>query len=331
MKTSVIILTKNCCSTIGACLERVAGQCISGDLEVIVIDSGSTDGTLDIIRQFDVRLTEIPAQEFRHGRTRNFAASIATGDILAYLTQDALPLSSQWLASLTEPLLGNNEVAATYGRQIPREDASFNTRAALSKIYPDEPLVKRISDLPRLGLRAYHMTNATSAYRRKVLEEIRFREDLITCEDVAIAKEILEKGYAISYVPTAAVEHSHNYSMAQAFRRYFDNGASYQRLGLFHGDGKQGIGIVKLGLSHATAEARRALADGGIATFVNSTAINAAKYIGFTLGRVERTLPTWLKRLIHCRIWQERKPHPPRIIGNGVASGYYILKPLLHR
>jgi len=296
MKTSVIILVKNEAANIGDCLERVMGQQLTGDLEVIVIDSGSTDGTLDIVKGFDVQLTEIPAREFQHGRTRNLGASLATGDVLAFLTADALPLSSKWLANLTEPLFSNQGIGATYGRQIPKDDASYKTKAALAKIYPEEALVKRIGDVPKLGMRAYHMTNVTSAYLRKVWEEIPFPENLIACEDVGIARAILEKGYAIAYVPTATVKHSHNYGLKLTFQRYFDIGSAYQRMGLFESKGHKGLGIIKTGMQHAAAEAKDAYSEGGIVMCLSSTALNTVKYIGFALGRLETTIPKPIKK-----------------------------------
>ena len=295
MKTSLIIAVKNEAPTIGLCLESVFSQELQGELEVVVIDSGSTDGTLDIVKKFDVRLMEIPAREFQHARTRNHGASITTGEILVFLSADAVPISSSWLSNLTAPLRGNDGIAASYGRQVPRDNASYNTKRALAKIYPDEPLVKRIEDLPRLGLRTYHFSNANSAYLKSVWEQVRFAENLIVCEDVDTARSILEKGYAIAYVPGAAVRHSHNYGLQRTLKRYFDIGVSYQRMGLFRG-GDVGRGIVESGLKHAAAEAKGALREGGIGTFFTSTALNAVKYLGLSLGRVERAIPKPIKK-----------------------------------
>jgi len=295
VKTSLIIAVKNEASTISHCLESVFSQELQCELEVLVIDSGSTDGTLDLVKKFNVKLMEIPAREFQHARTRNLGASITTGDILVFLSADAVPISRSWLSNLTAPLHGNDGIAASYGRQVPRDGASYNTKTALANIYPDEPLVKRIEDLPKLGLRTYHFSNANSAYLRSVWEQVQFAENLIVCEDVDTARSILEKGFAIAYVPSAAVRHSHNYGLRRTLKRYFDIGVSYQRMGLFRA-GNVGRGIAKGGLQHAVAEAKGALREGGIGTLFTSTALNAAKYLGLSLGRVENKIPKPIKK-----------------------------------
>jgi len=297
VKISVIIPVKNEALTIGACLERVFDQRNGSELEVVVIDSGSTDGTLEILKKFDIKLTQIPPHEFHHGRTRNLGASLASGHILVLLTADAVPSSSDWLSNLTAPLLTNTGIAASYGRQIPKDDASYTIKASLATIYPDEPMVKRLSDLPTTGLRTYHFSNVCSAFLKEVWQEVRFPEDLGICEDVGIAKRILEKGYLIAYVPTAVVRHSHNYGVQETLRRYFDIGVAFRRMGII-GNGSKGVGLVTGGMKHVVSVAKSAMREGGIGTCATTIAMNAAKSVGLALGRIEPVIPMPIKKRI---------------------------------
>src|SRR5438270_9163997 len=102
MEASVVIPTKNGASSIGDCLEAVYSQEGTGRLEVVMVDSGSTDRTLEIARKYPVRVEEIPADEFHHARTRNFAASLATGEYLVFLSQDAIPANCGWLKAMLQ-------------------------------------------------------------------------------------------------------------------------------------------------------------------------------------------------------------------------------------
>jgi rhamnosyltransferase len=98
---SILILTKNGGQEFKSCMEAVYGQSEAGQSEVIIVDSGSTDGTLEVARSFPVRLQQIPPETFHHARTRNLIATFARGKILVYLSQDAIPSSALWLRGLT--------------------------------------------------------------------------------------------------------------------------------------------------------------------------------------------------------------------------------------
>jgi rhamnosyltransferase len=301
-------LVKNEIRTIGQCLDCIFDQIIDSEIEVIAIDSGSTDGTLNVLKKYDIKLIEIAPKDFQHGRTRNLGASAASGNIISFITADAVPASRSWLRSLSAPLLENDTIAAAYGRQLPRKDASYNTIKALEKIYPATPLVKQKADLSILGLRTYHMTNVNSAYIKSVWESTRFPEDLIACEDVGIAKRILEKGYRIAYVPEAAVLHSHNYSVGNILKRYFDIGVAYKRMGLL-GAGSENLKITKRGKEHAFSEMRYALHDQGFLECANSFLLNLTKFIGLILGQHEQFIPKALKKTfsLYSNFWDLSK------------------------
>src|SRR3984893_9787316 len=134
VKTSILVLTKNEAHNIDACLKAVYSQGAVDPFEVILVDSGSTDATLEIARHFPVRIVQIPAENFHHAQTRNFAASLADGEILVFLVADATPVSDSWLSSLIANF-EDPEVGAVYGRQFPKPGSSLEREDALSALY----------------------------------------------------------------------------------------------------------------------------------------------------------------------------------------------------
>ena len=134
IKVSVLILTKNGGPEFRTCLEGVCAQTQAGEVEIIVVDSGSTDGTLEFVERFPIRLEQIPPETFHHARTRNFAATLAKGEVLVFLSQDAVPTSNRWL----KEMVGNFEdlsVGAVYGRQLPKEESSLERQDLLDAVY----------------------------------------------------------------------------------------------------------------------------------------------------------------------------------------------------
>src|SRR5262245_59139507 len=115
LKASVVIPSKNGGRLLGVVLERILGQRAPWPFEVIVIDSGSNAESLEIVRRFPVRLHPLPAAAFNHGRTRDLGASLARGEHLVFVNQDALPCDDHWLSKLIAPLDGGREYAAVQG------------------------------------------------------------------------------------------------------------------------------------------------------------------------------------------------------------------------
>jgi O-antigen biosynthesis protein len=195
-----------------AALEREAPS------EVLVIDSGSTDDSVEIARDAGVRVIEIPPAEFGHGRTRNLGAEKTDGEFICFLTQDATPRPG-WLAAYAEAFASDERIGAAYGPHLPRPDTSPMIARELTEFFagmsPNGALV-----LQGRG-DATFLSNVNACYRRACWKAIRFRE-LAYSEDQAFGKKMLEAGWLKAYVPGAAVLHAHDYPPLEFMRRYFD-------------------------------------------------------------------------------------------------------------
>jgi len=209
-------------------LKAVFRQRTEKKYEVLVIDSGSTDRTLEIVAKFpDIRLHQIPNTEFGHGRTRNLAVELAKGDFVLFLTQDAVPSYERWLDSMLEPFFISDKVSIVFGKQIPRPDCFATLKREVATVFrslgsDDSVVLHRQTKLTdRLGLTNTFFSDANSAVRKSAMKEVPFR-DLNYAEDQALGIDMLATGYVKAYAPLGSVIHSHNYPLRQYFKRKFD-------------------------------------------------------------------------------------------------------------
>jgi rhamnosyltransferase len=291
---SISILTKNEERNIGSCLEAVFSQKFSGEFEVVLVDSGSTDATVEIARRFPIRIEQIPAEAFHHARTRNLAASLGKGRIQLNLSGDAVPASNVWLnkmmANFDDP-----DVGAAYGRQLPKPGSTMERCNTLDTIYGNQRLVKDPAHRNGMGYRFYHFSDVNSAIRRSVWERIPYPEDLKMFEDLAIAKQILDGGWKIVYEPEAPVFHSHHYTAAQLFKRYFDIGYALKRLNIW--DAPETRSSMSRDLRGLLRKQFRPITGTGTHRWAPATmGQNLAKSAGLLLGANQRFLPLVLKR-----------------------------------
>jgi rhamnosyltransferase len=294
IQASILIPTKNGQKDFKECLEAIYRQKDVGPLEVIVVDSGSTDSTLDIAGCYPVRLERISPAAFHHARTRNFAASLAKGKFLVFLSQDAVPFSNTWLARLLNTFVDPN-VGAAYGRQLAKEGAPAERQQVFGVLYGATRLVKRPGEESNLGYKHYHFSSVNAAIRRDVWEQTRFPEDFKVFEDIGIAKRILDAGWSIVYEPQAAVYHSHEFSNRALFRRYFDIGVVYQRLGIWSSSSRRSLRHD--GWQILRRKFKRMLHRNGTeAQGTTEILTSVGKFIAIELGRRERFLPLGIKR-----------------------------------
>jgi rhamnosyltransferase len=215
MRASIIIRTLNEAAYLGDLLTMIRRQQTGGlDHEVIVVDSGSTDGTVEIARRHGARITSLSRAEFSFGRSLNRGCALARGEVLVFISGHCIPVGTDWLARLCQPVL-DGTVAYAYGRQVGDDDSNFSERRIFAKYYPDT------SALPQEG---FFCNNANAALSRSVWQAHPFDEDLTGLEDMALAKLITQNGGQnggkIGYVAEAAVFHHHTESWAQVRRRF---------------------------------------------------------------------------------------------------------------
>lgn len=228
MKVSVIIPTLDAGKSIGNLLSSLGSQDIESP-EIIIIDSSSGDKTVDIAKSFGVRTIVIPRSTFNHAKTRNIAAMEAKGETLVFMTQDVLPVDNTLLSKLTAPLRKPG-IAATFGRHIPKADASPLEVFLRHFNYPDKGSVKGIDDIKRYGIKTFFSSNVCSAMKKEPFLKVgMFPEGIRANEDMLITGKFILEGYKVAYVPEARVIHSHNYSLLEQFRRYYNIGSSIKK------------------------------------------------------------------------------------------------------
>jgi glycosyltransferase involved in cell wall biosynthesis len=217
MTVTVALPVRNGGALLGEVLAAVRAQRV--DHELLVIDSGSTDGSADLARRHGARVVEIPHADFSHGGTRNRLMELASGDHVAFLTQDSVPAGPGWLAALLGGFALADDVALVFGPHLPRPDASPMVRRELDELFArfGEQRVDRGE--AAVGPATF-FSSANGAVARWAWERVPFRA-VDYAEDQVLARDMLAAGLAKAYVPEAAVVHSHDLPPVQAFRRYF--------------------------------------------------------------------------------------------------------------
>ena len=292
---SVVVPVKDGGADLVRCLAAIAGQRLDEEVEVVVVDSGSRDGSPDRARELGARVHEIPATDFNHGRTRNLGAGLAGGDVLVFTSQDAYPADDGWLAALVAPLRGEGGVAGVYGRQLPHADASPPERYFLDFLYGPETRVQRLDHADELSFETTLFSNVNSAVPRDVWQAYPFADDLIMSEDQEWSRRVLLAGMAIVYEPRAAVHHSHAYSVASAFRRFFDSGVSAERAYVSDARGSKRA-LRGAAARYARGEASWLWRTGQRRWIPYAALYETAKFAGLQLGRRHRLLPRSLRR-----------------------------------
>jgi rhamnosyltransferase len=178
---------------------------------VVVVDSGSTDGTQAIVQSFSTRLVQIAPKEFTYGYALNLGVSNVDAEIVATLSAHSLPANPDWLRRLVEPFEQAN-VAGVYGRQRPRANATLLELIGMR-------LTGVLGETPRMLDRRPLFSNANGAFRRSLWLDHPFDECVGGAEDIAWVRTMQERGYLIAYQPTACVYHSHGEPILRHLRR----------------------------------------------------------------------------------------------------------------
>lgn len=227
MKTvSVVIPTKNAGELFKQTLNGIKQQNYAGKVEIVVIDSNSTDSTIALARDYGATVISIPPSEFDHGLTRNMGIRNSSGEIIVLLSQDAVPGDPTLIYNLVSAF-DDERVAGAYGRQLPRAEADLITKRNLKNWFTgrDQKEVRWIDDWSKYNAQSpgeryffCNFDNVCSAVRRSVWQDLPFHASVFG-EDIEWAQRVLESGWKIVYAPTAHVIHSHTRSIQYEFVR----------------------------------------------------------------------------------------------------------------
>jgi len=263
--------------------------------QVIIVDSMSDDGTADLARAAGYRVAPVRRSEFDHGATRQFAVNLAErAGAVVFLTQDAVLVEPDALQLLLSAL-DDPSVAVAYGRQRARPHSGDIEAHARAFNYPAFSRVTSLADVAQIGLKAAFCSNSFAAYRREALMQVGgFPSDTIFGEDTLVAAKLLLQGWKVAYCADACVYHSHDYSYAQEFRRYFDVGVMHTRerwlIDQLGEPANEGARFVRSEI--------RFLMKTSPWLIPSALLRSAIKYCSYQLGRREHLLPRALKKTI---------------------------------
>lgn len=301
---SVIIPTWNPGPDLDRVLARVRAQRLAGALELLIVDSGSTDGTPERARAHGARVECIPQREFYHGRTRNLGARLASGRFLVFLSQDVELADDDTLATLVAACDAPGVLAA-YARQMARDDALPMERFFLDRIYGPTPRRTTPESLPRTPPGSILYSNAAAIVRRDDLLAQPFHDTLIMSEDVEWSYRRIRGGATIVYEPRARVWHSHAYTLRALFKRNFDSAFSLR--GVF---AYTFADVLRLGFAHVLAELAWLWRQGHAAAIPHALAHEATRFVGLFLGKRAPWLPrSWCRALSsNAKWWDQTDP-----------------------
>jgi rhamnosyltransferase len=277
---SIIIPTKNADKWLDKLLPAIYEQDFK-DFEIIIVDSGSTDDTEKKVKKIGAHFHKIT--HFGHGYARNYGASKARGEIVVFNNQDAVPIRRDWLRKLITPLLAEEDIVASFARPIPRADTHAAERYFILRTYPPESRIFSKSDLNKIDTRRTIIFSTISgAIKRKIWEIFKFNEQVIIGEDHELGLRLLRANLKIAYRSDALVLHSHNYTISDALRRYYDIGRNDKIIGertnIKSEDLRYLMGLIEGTIHYVKSEGE------GIKGILYALAYICAKIVGYLLG-----------------------------------------------
>lgn len=285
---------------LGQTLAAVGRQAVDAQVELLVADSGSTDGSRELAERAGATIIDIPRGQFSHGATRNLLAQRAGGSHVAFLTQDATPADERWLARLLEGFELDERVGLVFGPYRARPGASLMVQRELDEWFgsfaPDgQPRLDRGGEG---GDRAAFFTDANGCVAREAWEQVPFRP-VSYAEDQMLARDLMSAGWAKTYHPAAAVIHSHDYSPAQLLRRSFDESRALREVRghRAHGGPRRSALVVQRHVRDDLALARRQ-GTSRVALAPRSLAHHGARTLGELLGSRADRLPERARRAL---------------------------------
>lgn len=212
LSVSVVIRTYNEQKHIDKLLKGIYGQNFPLDnLQVIVVDSGSTDDTIKIANKYPVELIRIRPEDFTFGYSLNKGIERAKGDFVIMISAHCYPMDSKWIANIIKPFGNDEKAAVVYGKQRGQGTTKYSEQQIFKTWFPEKPAAKQKTPF---------CNNANCAIRRSLWEKHRYNEKLTGLEDLDWANEMQKSGYNIYYQSDAGIYHIHNETYAQIYNRY---------------------------------------------------------------------------------------------------------------
>lgn len=206
---SLVIRCYNEREHIGKLLYGIFEQTVD-DVEVLLVDSGSTDGTLEVAEQFPIDdVVHIAPEEFSFGRALNYGCEAATGEFCVFASAHVYPKRRDWLEQLLAKF--DEDTALVYGKQRGNEQTKFSEKQIFRKWFPDHDIESQESPF---------CNNANAAIRRSLWEEYPYDEELPGLEDLDWAKRVMDDGWDISYASEATIVHVHDETPREVYNRY---------------------------------------------------------------------------------------------------------------
>ena len=206
---SVVVRCYNEAEHIGRLLTGIQRQTLS-DVEIIIVDSGSTDDTVAIASRYPTKILTIRKEEFSFGRSLNLGCQAAAGEFIVIASAHVYPVYRDWLETLLQPF-ANSQVALTYGKQRGNQITKYSEHKIFARWFPEQS---------NLNQGHAFCNNANAAIRRTLWQQLPYDEALTGLEDIDWAKRAIQKQYQIAYVADAEIIHVHNESPSRILNRY---------------------------------------------------------------------------------------------------------------
>lgn len=283
-------------------LESLSVQSVES-LPVLIIDSGTDAEYMKSIPDtLDIKIKHIDVKDFNHGGTRQMGMDLYPDtDIFVFLTQDAILKDNCAIERLVQ-VFDDEQVGCSYGRQLPHSDAKFFSAIARNTNYPPKSNIRSLEDRNRYGMKTAFISNSFAAYRKSAMQEVGgFPTHTILSEDMCVAARMLLNGWKVAYVSDACVYHSHNYTILQEFKRYFDIGVFHAREKWIRDSFGEAEGS---GLEFVKTEIKTILKQKPLLLF-EMVARDGMKFLGYRLGLHESMMSNGIKKHISMtrRYW----------------------------
>ncbi len=251
----------------------------------------SKDNTEKILQENAIEYKKIKAEEFSHSLTRETEAMKSNADIIVFITQDIEIRDKLWLYKLIRPI-ENGECEATYSRQIAKDDGIEKYTREIN--YPKESKVVSKKDVDQLGLRTFFFSDASSAIRADIFKKLNGYDGkkIPINEDQYFAYKLIMNGYKIRYCADSIVYHSHNFTLKQIFKRYYDTGVFFKQNNYL-----DKYGTNKTGGRLAIYTLKKAIQDRNVKVILQFIPNMAARFIGMKMGKYKKNITKMSRRL----------------------------------